>query len=53
MNYHRTTAYRDGYSWVTYCEICSKENPPLNDKCHGEYKREFLPKQVDKVTELD
>jgi len=36
---HRLNAYKDGYKWVTFCEICGQEEPMLDlcTKCPGEY----------------
>ena len=32
---HRLNAYKDGYKWITFCEICGQEEPKESDDCPG------------------
>ena len=53
---HCINAYKDGYKWVTFCEICGQEEPmlDLSTKCTGEYKNEFISDEdVDKIRNAD
>ena len=33
---HRLGAYKDGYKWVTFCEICGQDEPEESADCQGD-----------------
>ena len=35
---HRLNAYKDGYKWVTFCEICGQDEPEESDDCPGHFQ---------------
>ena len=34
---HRLNAYKDGYKWVIFCEICGQDEPEESDDCSGHF----------------
>lgn len=41
---HKLDSYKDGFKWVTFCRVCSREEENLSTPCPGK----FVPLSQDK-----
>jgi hypothetical protein len=53
---HRLNAYKDGYKWVIFCEICGQEESHISTACSGKFVHALIKNEnllLDKMNDAD